>query len=249
MTKYSATKLNIFQMCPYRYYLTYIKKLPIPQLPVFVFGDTIHKSLQDFQNWTKSNSDISKYHAKAQEIVEQRFSTIPTDIMYEVGITKPFIYEYYVKEYVDFFIEKRIYEKSFETEKSLQLKFGDVQLTGAIDLFITPDIIIDLKTSKYVPSVSKLIDEFQTRIYSLVVPHEVNMVYVYLRKPMKIRSMIIGTPNELIQQEIIQYIQIIETTKEWIKKYDSCNLCPFKQQCREEKIKEDVGTLPGILQT
>lgn len=247
MIRYSATKLNTFKMCPYRYYLTYIKKLPTPQLAVFAFGDTVHKSLQDFQNWAKSNPDTSKYHEKAREIVDQRFSTIPADTMYEVGITKPFVYEYYVEEYVNYFIEKHIYEKSYETEKPLQLEFGDIKLTGSIDLFIVPDVIIDFKTSKYVPSVSKLIDEFQTRIYSLTVPHEVNMMYIYLRKPMKIRSMVIGTPNEAIQQEIMQYAQMIQTAKEWPKKYDMCNLCPFKQQCRGGKIKDDGETLPGII--
>lgn len=247
MIRYSATKLNTYKMCPFRYYLTYILKLPTPTMPAFMFGDAVHKALQDFQNWAKSNKTISMYHDKAREILQQRLTPISADDMYEVGITKPFVYDYYVAEYIDYFIEKRIYERVYETEKALQLEFGDIKLTGSIDLFISPDIIIDFKTSKYVPSVAKLVDEFQTRIYSLTVPHEVNMMYIYLRKPMKIRSMVIGTPNNTIQQEILQYSQLIQTAKEWPKKYDMCNLCPFKQDCRSGKLKDPGATLPGII--
>lgn len=247
MIRYSATKLNTYKMCPFRYYLTYILKKPTPTMASFLFGDAVHKSLQDFQNWAKSNKTISMYHDKAREILLQRLDPISSEDMYDVGITKPFVYDYYVAEYIDYFIEKHIYERSYETEKALQIEFGDIRLTGSIDLFVSPDIIIDFKTSKYVPSTEKLIDEFQTRIYSLTVPRTVTMMYIYLRRPMQIRSMTIGTSNDVIQQEILQYTQLIQAATEWPKKYDSCNLCPFKQDCRSGKLKDPGTTLPGIL--
>lgn len=243
MIKYSATKLNTYKMCPYRYYLTYIKKTPVPQVDAFVFGDAVHKVLQDFQNWAKMNKNVNEYHKKAKEITEQRMKLISNDIMYNIGITYPYVYSNYIKEYIDFFIEKRIYEKSYETEKTLQVMLGDICLVGAIDLFIVPDVIIDFKTSKYIPSINKLIDEYQTRIYSLVVPQEINMMYIYLRKPLKVRSMIISTPNDIIKRDIIQYIKLIEQSKQWYKKYDACKLCPFIKTCRTQKDDQSNDNL------
>lgn len=142
-TTFSFTQISEFQRCPMAYKYKHLLHLPLPGNANLSFGNTIHKTLEDFLNQYKSSLEMTQLDlfdksAKAEILSEQELLSI-----YE----KNWVDEWYEskKQKEDFRIRGKKILKSFYEEfrknpiapkyleKKFNLKLGDYNFTGKID--------------------------------------------------------------------------------------------------------------------
>ena len=169
--KLSATRIETFLECKYKYYCNYMEHMPKVPSPAFRLGIAVHESLElAGRIWMKkgalSGPDMKKVLSKYTEIAIRE--GIKDMNIYKGGIT---------------LVDDRI--KDFELGKKilgLEIKFGfegtedvttkdGVPLMGSIDKAIEYDedtlLIVDYKTSKTAPTTDQLKENLQLSIYDL----------------------------------------------------------------------------------
>jgi CRISPR/Cas system-associated exonuclease Cas4 (RecB family) len=233
MAKFSASAIDIFLECPYRYYLGYIQKVPSVQTAPLLFGDKVHKAKEDFHKWILANHPPVEYFEQYMHtVVDKRCKEIPQHIFDEQKIQAHEVYDKFFAEYLNFFIFNKLYEKQIVPEYWFSLPLApDILLRGAVDLWVKPDIVIDFKTSKFAPQVKDLINKTQSKVYSLITEGPTTFIYLYTRNPMQMRQMQISTPKQEIRNDLIQTCRFIMGTTNYEKTYRNCDWCPYKETC------------------
>jgi len=170
--KLSATRIEMFLECKYKYHCCYIDRLPKVPSPAFRLGTAVHDALElAGKIWMEKGM----FDQPAKKRILKQYHKIAI----QEGIEDMGIY----KEGEDL-VKSRI--NKFDLGKKilgLEVKFGfmgganittkqDVPLMGSIDKAIEYDedtiLIVDYKTSKTAPTSDKLKDNVQLSIYDLV---------------------------------------------------------------------------------
>jgi len=242
--KVSASRINTFLDCKYKYWCSYKKDFPKVRSHAFREGLAVHDAL-DFagQIWMKKG----------------KFS--PAD---KKNILKKYD-EAAVREGVDYvtthsegkeLVKKRI--DNFELGKKiigLEIKFGfgsdnvvtkdNVPLIGAIDKVIEIDsdtlLIVDYKTSKIAPTVDQLKFDIQLSIYDLVASKKwPNYKRIILSLDLLKSDIIYSyrTLNERLEFE--EYLKTIYDQMVNFKEKDAkpqlnifCPWCDYREYCKE----------------
>lgn len=170
--KLSATRIETFLECKYKYYCSYIERLPKVPSPAFKLGTAVHEALEFAGNIWMEKGKFDK--TDKRKILDVYTKAGIREGMGDMTIFKEGRY----------LVENKL--SRFELGKSiigLEIKFGfagtedvttrhGVPLMGAIDKVVEFDeetlIIIDYKTSKTAPTADQLKDHTQLSIYDLV---------------------------------------------------------------------------------
>ena len=238
MTAVSASMIDIFDDCPYRYKLSYLDRIKTAQTPHLLFGDLVHRILEQFNikaRTIRSSEDTlqEKYKDLMFEIGETFFKDVDSSLFEKVKYTKLDTYNVMLFGYVKFFVEKKLYERAYECEKNFLIDLTpNIKLRGKIDLWISPNILIDFKTSREPTPTEKLQYAPQTLIYSLTLRNEpVKFAYLYLKHLDQIKAFQIAQDKSSIEAALVKKIRWMLSQTFFEKRGKFCAFCPYKRYC------------------
>ena len=141
ITRLSATKLESFVTCPYKYYLKYVRRAEkfAPSTTHMIFGVTIHKILEDFAQYvitTKLAEDegqvASDLFQQLQRIYTLKFRDLMSrhpNILRHLKMTLNSVFSMYVQPYFTWFVSNKIYAKHIEPERAFEVSILDISRT------------------------------------------------------------------------------------------------------------------------
>jgi DNA helicase-2/ATP-dependent DNA helicase PcrA len=239
LSNFSYTQLESFKTCGLQYKYQYILKVPTQPNAAASFGDTIHRTLQQFyqdymadrsvgvermleifhQGWTPlgytSQAHEQKMKKEGEEMIKKFYETLHSGQISVMGL-----------------------EKLFKIRVS-----RDIFLTGKIDrVDHQPDggiEIIDYKTGKK-PDEKELKKSLQLSIYALAAMdkglyhqelEKVTLTFYYLQDMSKISMQ--RTPEDIakVKEEVEKTVSEIRKNDFQPKVGPWCNYCAFKMIC------------------
>ncbi|HDP69407.1 MAG TPA: DUF2800 domain-containing protein [Actinobacteria bacterium] len=250
----SYSSISTYQNCPLSYKFAYVDKLPRKKTPALSFGRAIHTALYDFYNVPTPNppsfenilSSLQKkwssagYSSKAEEKTYQEYA------------------EKVLKNFYDSNFEKFSLPIALEHKFSIELDVNlpsikPCILTGIIDKVEKTESgsleIIDYKTSRKLPSQSKIDQDLQLSIYYLAAKKiwsiEPEMLTFYFVVP----GIKMSTARN--DDDVIKTNRLIAKTAESINKENFeptenalCPWCDFQAHCPffKDKFEKEKPT-------
>lgn len=138
---YSFSKLNAFHICPFQYYLTYVKNLNREQNCYGYYGNELHSLLEQLQQRKITNQEaIQKYNEVIEyaNLMDYNFPTPNSRINYLECIL------HYIENFVPIECDKYYIEEYFEFD------INGITMRGYIDLYYiigNKIYVIDYKSS------------------------------------------------------------------------------------------------------
>jgi len=232
----SATSLNLYTTCPLQWKFRYIYKLLQPDNPAFIVGTAYHKSLELFHTGGET-VDIME---------EMKKDLMPNKTKEE--IERFAIVRKMFDKYKDFPSEGETQQVEYKFELPLDDLLGeDVKLIGFIDR-VTPESIIDYKTTSLDFTEEDCIKNVQTDIYSYVMWKEKgffpNVTYHIMNKKKVSRD---GYEPQIItiKRNEDDMARLEEKIKEFYKNVNDekfeyncdthCFWCPYRYYCNKKK--------------
>ena len=181
LTNLSATQLDIYNQCPYKFWLEHMLKLDCVstesyEIPASSWGIFIHNILNSFNLWILKNTTTSKQNAlkKLKEITNQKFSELKSPNLFWITKYKnlqnannsPSILE----TIIDIYFSNDLLKTLYKTEKKYTKTLNKTTIKGTIDaIFETPfgPVVVDYKTGKTLASSKdiELLRSLQIPIY------------------------------------------------------------------------------------
>ena len=245
--KLSATRIDMFKECKYKYWCNYVEHLPKVPSPAFRLGNAVHESLEIAgQIWMKkekfSEADLKKIMDKYEEIS-----------------IKEGIEEMEIHKEGKRLVKARVNNFELGTKLlGLEIKFGfmggedietkdGVPLVGAIDKVVEIDddtlLIVDYKTSKTAPTADQMRDDLQLSIYDLVASQKwPNYERIILGLDLLRHEMLYSYRTEEDRAEFEDHLKEIHKQMTNMKEKDAkpllntfCPWCDFKEYCDKYK--------------
>ena len=247
----SASKLSTYENCPKQYMYSYIYKIPTKSKFYFDFGTSIHSALEfstkeeNKKIWEKEDSEIFTIISK--NLFDNWKSSSYDTKKLEDEYKKKAIES--IKNFIvvqkKMFLEKE--KKIVELEKKFELQFDDDKITGFIDRIDFNKSnnsyeIIDYKTSKKAKSENEVKKDLQLYIYAYAIKklyknYPKKMKLWFLCDNNKIREAVFD--EKILENNISKIREISKKIKD--KNFEAkpmnwkCNLCDFKNICKEGK--------------
>jgi hypothetical protein len=244
--KLSATRIDSFLECKYKYWCNYVEHLPkVPSL-AFRLGLAVHESLELAGNiWKEkgkfTKTDKKKILAKYEEVAVKE------------GIQDKIIHDEGKK-----LVSKRVNDFDLGKILGLEIRFGfadtediatkdGVPLIGAIDKVVEVDedtlLIVDYKTSKTAPTPDKMKTDIQLSIYDLVASYKwpnykrIILSLDLLKSEMLYSYRTIDERAAFEEYLKIIYDQMVSFTKRNAKPQLNmfCPWCDYREYCDEYK--------------
>lgn len=238
INNFSYSQLDDYGKCPLMYKYKYVLRIPTAPVSYLVFGNIIHKTLQEFYKKYLENPQINP----REIFILYKKNWLP------LGFTSS-SHEKKVKENGKIILENFIKKfhhpnlKILGLEKKFKIKIKDFYLNGKIDRvdqINDKEIeIIDYKTGQK-PEEKTLKKNIQLSIYALAASdknfynkkiEEINLSYYYLEENTKITL-------KKTQEELNKVLKEIEEKVKKIRQQDFlpkpgfiCQQCPFKNIC------------------
>ncbi len=253
MTIYSYSRLSTYEQCPLKFRFKYIDKLK-PEIKQFIegfLGNQIHNTLEWLYHQIKQDNipDLDG-------LIEFYASNWKANHTEEIKIIKDFPLEYYFNQGIKFLIAYYLRNHPFQDntiaiEKQVLIQLDDegrYLLKGYIDRLVHDKEsnifeIHDYKTSGFIKSKEDIENDKQLALYSLGIKQEfpeareVNLVWHFLNFDKKIISKRTDEQLEELKKNIINLINSIESTKDFIANPGTlCNWCEFKNYCSYKPI-------------
>lgn len=170
---FSMTQLNAYLDCPYRYYLSYIEKLPWEKLPSAVaFGSSIHRAIERFNRTLldggMNEEDIVKAFEEQfkVETARDKIEFKDKDEKDELLDKGKSLIQLYHQQYGN--IKPQAIERTFRLpilDPATGLFVSSRDILGVIDL-VANDEIIEIKTSGKSMSQKEADSSLQLTLYS-----------------------------------------------------------------------------------
>jgi len=266
ITKISATKIEQWLNCPYGYSLKYLKRQQSAPSKGMVFGGLVHKVLEDLNRWLLTqnfadNTDdlFKKILTKGQSIAIQRHGQYSKNTK---GLMPYYmIVNNYVRPYVSWVVDNKLYSAKIEPEKQFSISIGDLATTlpknrlhkeweryshilvnGKIDLYIAPGLVIDFKTQNITSFKKSWTNNFQVMLYTLIFDRDMSFMYMFLNKKINKKELASAKESRVDKfNKLIDVIHAIETTKVYHKKEASCATCYFRSSCDRYTKRRKTG--------
>lgn len=142
MTKISATSLESFVSCPYKYYLKYLRrshgtgKLKTIHM---LFGIMIHRILEQFHIFVRDTAlpellpDLRKLlFEELVRIFNRNLSQVihrHPKILLQLRRTSQGIFDTYIRSYFSFFMENELFKRRLAPEQTFELTLGEIAQT------------------------------------------------------------------------------------------------------------------------
>lgn len=240
----SASQLEKFEQCPKQWWAHYIRKVvEPPPSPSLNLGNAVHKVLELVLKAYKTNNDKYKDPNVLIPLVKKKW---PVN-----SETDKLVNELVFNAIEMGWLQNVKYCVDTEKELKFELPECNVNIIGRMDRL---DIlgqeyikIIDLKTSKHVPSMKDLRLAWQTRIYSIPFLQQQNkyieVEYWYLRQKHRGKKCIL-IKNEDYEPFRDKLIKTVNKMKECdgsiITENPLCRWCLIYKECKGSKIKDET---------
>lgn len=244
MTRYSHSKLSMFEQCPYKYKLKYIENIT-PEIEKSIeahLGTSVHNTLEWIytqvlnENIPTLDDSILKYSEEWSEKDADQFLIVKKEFTskdyFEKGVK--FIIDYYSKYHP-------FNDGTLALEKKIEMPLGDHVIVGYIDRLSLKENEIkihDYKTANSLPPKEKVESDRQLALYSIAIQEKygkdkkIKLVWHYLAHNMEITSTRTDEQLEMLKKEILELIKKIEEATEFPKcESILCNWCEYKNIC------------------
>lgn len=236
---FSYTQLESYDRCPLQYKYQFVLKIPTAPAAALSFGDTIHKTLQQFyQGFLKDKAVGEK---ELLEIYFKNWSPLGyASAPHEMRMKKEGAAM--LKKFLNTFHTQNI--KIVGLEKFFKIKIeSDISVVGKIDRI--DDLgkegieIIDYKTGKR-PDDKTLKKNFQLAIYALAATEpglykkkidEVNLTFYYLQNMDRVSLKKTAEDITKVKKDIIEKVAHIRTSQFEPHVGPWCDFCPFRIIC------------------
>lgn len=79
---HSASSIKMFEDCPYKYYrMRVVKDVADQPSTASIYGERVHKQLEDFAKTGEATEEIKKDHTRAYNIISQFRHSVNTDLL------------------------------------------------------------------------------------------------------------------------------------------------------------------------
>lgn len=232
--KWSYSKINTFENCPFKFNLIYNLRKEPPSFETIEshLGRVVHSALENLYNQKlKTKEDLLIYFD--QNFNDQDKINIKGDDFRSIG--RELLSDYYDEVY------KQDRSKTVETEYRIEDEIDDYTFVGIIDrisLLKHKVIINDYKTGKYIEDPKNLQSAIYVLLLDPVIPKnlEIETNWYYLRHKMNLKAVFTKSELEDAKKKILEKIQEIENTTEFLQnKGNLCPWCEFRNLCFEEQ--------------
>jgi len=255
--RFSHSQLSNYETCPYKYKLGNVLKIPTFGKFQFTFGDTIHRTLNQFlAGYYSASSSLQKdLFGNALKEDYKKLNLDDLLAMYEKNWSSDwFENEKQEKEYFE--KGKKALKNFFEDfqkqkpdvwvlERPFKIKVGDYMIAGRIDRVDKLDKdkveIIDYKTGVSKQKLSTE-DRRQLLLYQIAVEEELgkevgNLTYYYLEDDIKISFVGDEKDKEKLKEKILSQISEIQNLNFKPKPNPHvCGFCDFKEICEFKRL-------------
>lgn len=228
MKTISATSINTYNNCPLQWKYKYIFHLLEPENPAFIIGTCYHKAVELFH--TGQDKDFIMEEMKKLLLVNKSKEEIDRFACVRKMFEKYLVYP--------------VEGETVQTEYKFSLDiFNGIKLIGFIDR-VTPDSIIDYKTSSFDYETEETDNNIQADIYSYVFWKEKgelpNVVFQIMNKkkagqtdykPQLITFKKTIKDMEDLEVKLKEFYDNVEQEKFEPKEGKYCLWCPFKENC------------------
>ena len=249
MVVYSYSRLETFEKCKLKFKYRYIDEI-IPEIPKSIeahLGTIIHETLEwlykKVMEKTVPSIDeaIVHYSEKwAEESADEKLIVnkfMKEKDYFDKGVK--FLLDYYFKH-------QPFKDNTIATEKQVEINLdetGEKKLVGFIDRLVhnleNNEIEIhDYKTANFLPTKEDLQRNRQLALYSIGIKEEfgkdknIKLIWHYLAHNEKIIIKKTDKDIENLKKEVIELINKIESTKEFLpNKSRLCDWCEYKNMC------------------
>jgi len=257
----SASKLDTFIVCPYGFYLKYVKRKVKRNLQTsgMQLGTLVHKILEEFHRAiqaeplpTEEGALKQLIYLKAKEKTIE-YTTIYNNTYKRKRQNSAFIFNNYVNPFIIYYVKNGLHTKKaipeFNFSKTLGEiaatidatklepgweKYKDVLAVGKMDLLIEPDLIFDYKVQNPNNFQKDIIDNFQTLLYTLIFERDMTFVYLFLNRTITPKVVMISQESRPDKfNKIIKVLKILENTTSFKKNPKNCTECLFKSVCKK----------------
>lgn len=241
--KLSYSKISTYLQCPYKYYLSYVVKLPTLPKPYFSFGHSIHSVLEWMHKPRVIPVSISQQEVLdryAQNWETAGYRDIDEEARYR-DIGRSMLISYWSKQ-------NGTFKPALEVEKRFEIALDgmeSVTLTGIIDrvdmLELGSLALLDYKTGKWTPGSVDEMDKLQLIIYSIATKHIWNRDvskagYYFLRCDRELSF----KPDE---EQITSTLSMVGNVSRGIiaenfpiQRNKFCNWCDYNKRCESTSV-------------
>jgi len=250
MVIYSHSRLSTFEQCPLKFKFKYLDKLKpdIEQSIEGFLGNKVHETLE----WIYNGVLKGRKELQLDEVLEYYINKWNLEFNSEIKIVKTeYDVEYYfnqgIKFLIDYFLKNSPFEdNTIATEKKILVNLdneGKYVLQGYVDRIVynkETNIfeIHDYKTGGFLKSQEELDNDRQLALYSIGIKNlfknvaEVHLIWHFLAFNKELISKRNNEQLENLKKEIIELINKIESTKEFLPKpCVLCKWCGFRSYC------------------
>jgi len=243
----SATRMQMYLTCKYKYYCNYVLHLPRKPNVSFKLGIAVHEALAKAGEIWQKNENFTKEDVA---IVKDLYNKVAA----KEGIADTTIYHDGLN-----MVLSRLDDFAFGKILTVEDKFtvttdDGVMITGAMDKVLEMSdntvLVVDYKTSKYFETEAELKSDIQLSIYDAVA----NIKYPNYKRIILSLDYLRGAPvytyrTESEREGFLNYmLAIYEEMLKFEAKdampmiNDMCNWCDFNDQCEAYKTVLDSGT-------
>ncbi len=251
---FSFTQIKIYDLCPLRYKLIYIDKLPTKGNAKQSFGQSLHKTLEIFIKRIIDKKTHQQINLFQQNNINEQNILPSKEELYKI-FEQYWIDEWYTdkqeqekykqqgKNILSEFYEKikqQDINKFYKVEQNFKIKIQDYIIKGRIDR-IDKDgnnllYIIDYKTREKKKSLTTY-DKFQLILYKLAIEQLLKqeikkLSYYYLQDNQEIDIKIKEKDIEKFMDWVLTCIQNILSQNYKAKPGSHCKYCEFKYICK-----------------
>jgi DNA helicase-2/ATP-dependent DNA helicase PcrA len=239
LKNFSYSQLESFRTCPLQYKYQYILKVPTQTNAAASFGDTIHRTLQQFYQEFINDNTIGK--DRIIEILHSLWTPVGyASQSHEKRMKKEG--EDLLKKYIETLHNPHVSIRGLEKLFKIRVN-ADIFLTGKIDRVDNKPNggieIIDYKTGKK-PDEKELKKSLQLSIYALAAMdkglynqelEKVTLTFYYLQDMTKVSMQ--RTPEDIakVTEQVEKDVVEIRKNDFPAKKGPWCSYCPFRMIC------------------
>lgn len=234
-TKYSPSRLSVYQTCPRQYFFQYVRKLPRRAWANQSFGVSLHRTLHQLH---ESGGPQEQTLDKALNQLDASWTSAGYASAEEEALARERGKELLAKYYETWSIQEGT---PILLEKRLSAPYQDIHLMGIIDRVDRhPDgslEIIDYK-SGYAPETVSLTTVQQLSIYHHLIASRLGEAPVrhsihYLASDVRI-SLTLADRAEEILEAVRATVRRLESDEQYQPVADShCNWCDYQRFCPE----------------
>ncbi|MCL4364361.1 ATP-dependent helicase [Patescibacteria group bacterium] len=236
---FSYTQLETYERCPLQYKYQYVLRIPTAPTAALSFGNTIHRTLQNFYEKFSKNSSVGK--DDLLNLYKKNWNPVGyISAAHEVRMKKEG--ESILKNFFGKFHSQNI--RIVDVEKPFKIRINqNTSIVGKIDRVDKLDNdqieIIDYKTGK-MPSEKGLKKNLQLAIYALAVSdrglygkklNKIKLSFFYLQDMKKISSTKTENDIDTVKKEVVEKAEEIRTNRFEANVGPWCDFCPFRMIC------------------